>query len=372
MPVVRQQTQVHDGFATIRSRGLYRSRSRAENYERYRTVSLKSDFNYGSNNGTDNSDIYLNTTTYSEPLYTNHSQHYVTFRPPVPSALSDYQNAQQITRTSFESLKNGRNSRTPDSTLGESASSFSNNDGSQSGSIRDSLSSSMHEANSPPLSLPSKYSLELQDLSQNSRLRRPPLRSNTLSYRRTTSCTDSPLSVYEPKKTLDFYSPTTNYYRPSDVTNRCSSAENLEHGPTTSSWHRTCPEAGITSPATTAMNMGERRYHTLGHTRGRGKDTKSLPYDAQTSIKSWESSNFNANEYADPLDWKIGCQTTLRSKPLIPWYELATMRGGSNRRSCPPFEVFHFNFFFVVIYFFQNIELRYIYPCCYSSVFREK
>lgn len=42
--------------------------------------------------------------------------------------------------------------------------------------------------------------------------------------------------------------------------------------------------------------------------------------------------------YVDPLDYKVGCQNTLRSKPLIPWYELAIK--DSNRRSCPQFEVY--------------------------------
>lgn len=41
--------------------------------------------------------------------------------------------------------------------------------------------------------------------------------------------------------------------------------------------------------------------------------------------------------YVDPLDYKVGCQNTLRSKPLIPWYELAIK--DKNRRSCPQFEV---------------------------------
>lgn len=41
--------------------------------------------------------------------------------------------------------------------------------------------------------------------------------------------------------------------------------------------------------------------------------------------------------YVDPLDYKVGCQNTLRSKPLIPWYELAIK--DKNRRSCPQLEV---------------------------------
>lgn len=41
--------------------------------------------------------------------------------------------------------------------------------------------------------------------------------------------------------------------------------------------------------------------------------------------------------YVDPLDYKVGCQTMLRSKPLIPWYELAMKNG--HRRSCPFEEV---------------------------------
>lgn len=50
-----------------------------------------------------------------------------------------------------------------------------------------------------------------------------------------------------------------------------------------------------------------------------------------------EETNYNGEtpEYTDPLDFKIGCQTTLRSKPIIPWYELA-IRKDIKRQSCPP------------------------------------
>ena len=51
-----------------------------------------------------------------------------------------------------------------------------------------------------------------------------------------------------------------------------------------------------------------------------------------------QQSSLNRSQscYVDPLDYKVGCQNTLRSKPLIPWYELAIK--DSNRRSCPQFE----------------------------------
>uniref|UniRef100_A0A182JIZ4 Uncharacterized protein n=1 Tax=Anopheles atroparvus TaxID=41427 RepID=A0A182JIZ4_ANOAO len=88
-----------------------------------------------------------------------------------------------------------------------------------------------------------------------------------------------------------------------------------------------------------------RRYATLGHP---GKD---LRYGGATSSGSdgggvgedefcggaKSTSSLNDQDLVkvgdDLLNYKIGCQTTLRSKPVIPWYELAIRK--DHRQSCP-------------------------------------
>lgn len=59
--------------------------------------------------------------------------------------------------------------------------------------------------------------------------------------------------------------------------------------------------------------------------------------DVTEAVAAPTQMNRSQSCYVDPLDYKVGCQNTLRSKPLIPWYELAIK--DNNRRSCPQFEV---------------------------------
>jgi len=81
-----------------------------------------------------------------------------------------------------------------------------------------------------------------------------------------------------------------------------------------------------------------RRYATLGghqfKDRFNNNTTTSL-YNLNKSTVSLSDDNWY--EHYDPLDYKVGCQTMLRSKPVIPWYELAIKR--DHRQSCPPFQV---------------------------------
>lgn len=89
----------------------------------------------------------------------------------------------------------------------------------------------------------------------------------------------------------------------------------------------------------------ERRYATLGHPREniRLQTNKiSTTHNHSTGNVNSEKQNGDANgggsfSLEDLLDCKIGCQTTLRSKPRIPWYELA-IKKDVRRQSCPPFE----------------------------------
>lgn len=79
----------------------------------------------------------------------------------------------------------------------------------------------------------------------------------------------------------------------------------------------------------------QRRYATLAHPMKRhhpiGKSTGSL-------------NEFKLRD-EEILDCKIGCQSTLRSKPRVPWYELAIKK--ENRQSCPPLQVkILFNFLY--------------------------
>ncbi|GAB0099369.1 Protein sickie [Sergentomyia squamirostris] len=69
----------------------------------------------------------------------------------------------------------------------------------------------------------------------------------------------------------------------------------------------------------------ERKYATLGNVR-KNRDTSNEV-----------NSSCHSLNYYDPLDFKVGCQTTLRSKPQIPWYELA-IRQNYRRLSCPPLD----------------------------------
>ena len=71
-----------------------------------------------------------------------------------------------------------------------------------------------------------------------------------------------------------------------------------------------------------------RRFATLAH-----------PREKLQAVNTKSTSSLNENHaYWDPiLDSKIGSQTTLRSKPIVPWWELACKK--EHRQSCPPMQV---------------------------------
>lgn len=79
-----------------------------------------------------------------------------------------------------------------------------------------------------------------------------------------------------------------------------------------------------------------RRFATLAH-----------PKEKLQAVSTKSTSSLNENQvYWDPiLDSKIGSQSTLRTKPIVPWWELACKK--EHRQSCPPMQVniyFHFSF----------------------------
>lgn len=77
-----------------------------------------------------------------------------------------------------------------------------------------------------------------------------------------------------------------------------------------------------------------RRFATLAH-----------PKEKLQAISTKSTSSLNENHvYWDPiLDSKIGSQTTLRTRPIVPWWELACKK--EHRQSCPPMQVNILNFF---------------------------
>uniref|UniRef100_A0A1B0FCX6 AAA+ ATPase domain-containing protein n=1 Tax=Glossina morsitans morsitans TaxID=37546 RepID=A0A1B0FCX6_GLOMM len=179
-----------------------------------------------------------------------------------------------------------------------------------------------------------------------------------------------PLTPFDSKTHLNCYQLTL-------PPQRSSSAEILERTYTSHSLATIDQDAelvAVPSAMPVLQNPVDRRYHTLGHMRVQSlgnslhRTTESPMssmlnmmsgsyYGTRTSHGYQLYNNYYANksagniyasaeaavedlnklapEYMDPLDFKIGCQTTLRSKPIIPWYELA-IRKDLKRQSCPP------------------------------------
>lgn len=141
-----------------------------------------------------------------------------------------------------------------------------------------------------------------------------------------------------------YYSNDTNYYSPADILISAAALASSEQR-TKTLRHRSMPVA--------AAALADKRYATLSYPResqrlrqlsrsvsektrtefgGAGLSTPSSP-------ECGVGGGGGGGEYGDPLDSKIGCQTTLRSKPRIPWYELAIRKPAAadrRRQSCPP------------------------------------
>lgn len=91
-----------------------------------------------------------------------------------------------------------------------------------------------------------------------------------------------------------------------------------------------------------------RRFATLAH-----------PKEKLQAVSTKSTSSLNENHvYWDPiLDSKIGSQTTLRTKPIVPWWELACKK--EHRQSCPPMQVnIYSHFSFKLISFVREDEVR--------------
>lgn len=434
---------LYDGYATIRARGLTRSRSiraaeateaaaAAEPHElqatrtttstsaaaspqRKRTVSLRSNYSLSSSLGGHVEEIYARakpvrtpTIGYAsisgselEPIYASTTTQASAstsgaFRPLSDASSSsgggsmpsEYQNVKKNSRFSLDSLQSSATPKTPDyNTAGEEEHIFlytapeSPKRRLDSG-LRSSYDSSERVCYSP---LP-KLSFDITERDS----RRATLRHNsvsstgssrrpmTLSLTETTPHSPIGLPPPAPVRRESLYAkpkiyatptrpPTTrrlNLYELPIVTQRSNSTELLERSYTSQSLATIDQDELLVVPSAMPMLPAavDRRYHTLGHMRvksmgaglhrsldvpvgsmldmttghwahqGNHKSAGNIYASAEAAVSDL---NRMAPEYMDPLDFKIGCQTTLRSKPIIPWYELA-IRRDFKRQSCPP------------------------------------
>lgn len=232
---------------------------------------------------------------------------------------------------------------------------------------------------------------------------KPPInsKSHSLQYRK--SYSHPAQTIYESsyiggmkphkleRNVKHYYNPSTNYYDPSEIgylsngynRKRNTSTELIGIGsdmmigmPIMASSSSSSPPpppppplpsaiATITTTTTSLISSPrlsalERRYATLAnpkdrlHNRQQQQQHRYHHHHLAANTHSISQTNI---DYLDPLDFKVGCQTTLRSKPQIPWYELA-IKKDHRRQSCPPFQViipiilsylfyFFFHFFFI-------------------------
>lgn len=85
----------------------------------------------------------------------------------------------------------------------------------------------------------------------------------------------------------------------------------------------------LAMPSVSTSNLyTRRRFATLAH-----------PKEKLQAVSTKSTSSLNESHvYWDPiLESKIGSQSTLRTKPVVPWWELACKH--QNRQSCPPLQV---------------------------------
>lgn len=81
------------------------------------------------------------------------------------------------------------------------------------------------------------------------------------------------------------------------------------------------------NPSMATSHMHSRRFATLAHPKSAIEHENKLSSLSERDLIQW-----------DPiLSCKIGSQTTLRTKPPVPWYELAIKK--EFRQSCPPLQV---------------------------------
>lgn len=309
----RTPSQIHDGFATIRSRGQQRNRMRIKQMEALNASfnkcdsmpiyedALSSDSVSGSigRNTSRKSAIEIDRSAYCKSTNNLPNEPYLSSN----NCYEDALNALELT----PSVEHG---------AGDSSYFLYARPSSPTGHI---VRPSIAQTNG-------LYTRKYMDTV---RLPTYNFKKSNLQYRN--SLSNSSQIVYE----NNYYNPDTNYYDPSSIgydvhddTHKSSakSSDNLNSDieSVISFEPSGCERRRY---ATMSHPRDTQRYHNLQHQRLHGKYVTNQFSASQTDV-----------EYIDPIDYKVGCQTTLRSKPQIPWYELAIKK--SNRRlSCPPMQV---------------------------------
>lgn len=410
MSVVKP-SQIHDGFATIRSRGLQRSRSRVEQLERLKPISSKSDsmpLYENNNNHINGSDIVYSfengglndrlpivhqaTTAdaqlrpfddvFDDKRLANLSTAFASFKSS-NGCLNEQDNYCEVSksRTSlpppspcYENISNGFHTpKTPDSmksneyflysrptsplyerfTVGLRESSSVSPDAAGVAAATAATVATADLYSSPSkVFTPTYYrkAMDASDYALHKVTAKPPInfKSQSLQYRK--SYSHPAQTIYETSYTVKpkvernnvkhYYNPSTNYYDPSEMgytTGGYNRKRNTSTEMISDASSITSSMAAASMLSSPRLNALERRYATLAHPKDRLHNRQQ--YRQQQKLASNAHSVSQSDiDYLDPLDFKVGCQTTLRSKPQIPWYELA-IKKDHRRQSCPPFQV---------------------------------
>lgn len=156
-----------------------------------------------------------------------------------------------------------------------------------------------------------------------------------------------------------YYSSISNYYSPSEISDHLSGSGRVSTLSADLGSDRGSTATGSSKPVPVKFIGYEKRFATLSYPkesqRLRPQQRFSTSHISDGSgAGSATATSHTDLEYFDPLDCKIGCQTTLRSKPRIPWYELA-IKKDIRRQSCPPNNevniLFLLNLFYWSVYF---------------------
>lgn len=388
-------SQIHDGFATIRSRGLQRSRSRVEQLERLKPISSKSDSmplyenNNNHINGSDivysfeNGGLGLNdrlpvvhqaakldaqrrpfNDVFDDKRIANLSTAFASFKSS-NGCLNGQDNYGEVSksRTSlpppspcYENVSNDFHiPKTPDSMKSNEYFLYSR----PTSPLYERFTVGLRESSSVSpdavdlYSSPSKVfvptyyrkAIDTNDYALQKVTAKPPINFKTQSLQYRKSYSHPAQTIYETSYTAKpkvdrnsvkhYYNPSTNYYDPSEIGYSTGSYNQKRNTSSEMISDASMAAASmISSPRLTAL---ERRYATLAHPKDR-LHSRQQQRQQQKLASNAHSASQTDIDYLDPLDFKVGCQTTLRSKPQIPWYELA-IKKDHRRQSCPPFQV---------------------------------
>lgn len=167
----------------------------------------------------------------------------------------------------------------------------------------------------------------------NQQQRKPPLRSNTLNYRKSFSCVNRTQNgdvAFVTSRKLNERS--SKFGANSQECINFDQQSSVASSVAGSSYAMT-KSLAMPSVSTSNLYMTKQRYATLAHP---SKDHQRL-LQSSTNTKSTTSLNENHVCWDPILESKIGSQTTLRTKPTLPWWELACKK--EYRQSCPPMQV---------------------------------